>query len=302
MTMQDGPVVIATWAFGATACRAAWDVLSAGGRALDSVERGAIAVEDDPAVDSVGYGGLPNAEGVVELDAAIMDGVTHGAGAVVALTGVPHPTSVARRVMEVTPHVMLAGQNARRFALEQGFPEQDMLTREARAKWEQWKAGGCATPPGVSHDTVGICALDRHGDLAAACTTSGLRWKAPGRVGDTAIVGSGLYVDNEVGAAACTGNGDEIMKCCLSYRIVDLIARGMSAQEACEEAIGYLIRKRPGFESREAACIALSRDGSTGAAAGRGTYHPSRANWRYAVARGQEPELFEGPYIGDPAA
>lgn len=289
--------MIATWKFGAVACRAAWPVLADGGGALDAVERGAAAVEDDPAVSSVGYGGLPNAEGVVELDAAIMDGRTHGSGAVVALTGIRHATSVARRVMEATPHAMLAGGNARRFALAQGFGDEDLLTAEARQLWEEWKAGGCVTPPGVSHDTVGVCALDERGDLAAACTTSGLRWKAPGRVGDTAIVGSGLYVDNEVGAAACTGNGDEILKCCLSYRIVSAMAEGAAAQEACEEALRYLIRKRPGFESREAACIALRRDGSTGAAAASGTYHPEKMRWHYAMGRGGETEVIEGTYV-----
>lgn len=295
--MIVSPIAIATWEFGMRTCDAAIAVLAAGGSALDAVEKGATATEDDICVDSVGFGGLPNAEGVVELDAAVMDGPTHSAGAVVALQGIRHPASVARRVMETTPHVMLAGENARRFAVAQGFPEEELLTEDARRKWEEWKAGGRCAPPGSSHDTVGICALDVRGDLAAACTTSGLRWKAPGRVGDTAIVGSGLYVDNQVGAAACTGNGDEIMKCCLSYRIVSLMSQGMSAQQACEEAIRYLIRKRPDFTSREAACIALSREGATGAAAGRGTYHPDLMRWRYAVSREGTTTLHEGAYV-----
>ncbi len=316
--MAITPVFIATWKFGREACDVGLRLLLDGECALDAVERGANAVEENPAVNSVGYGGLPNAEGVVELDAAIMDGSTHSAGAVGAITGIRKPISVARRVMEKTPHVMLAGQNARRFALQDGFPSADLLTPEARERWRQWKmeqtapdvahfdeavqrAAATGDPTGggkdTSHDTVGVCALDRAGNLAAGCTTSGIAWKRPGRVGDSPIIGSGLYVDNEVGAAAATGNGDEIMKVCLSFRVVALMEQGQGPQEACEEAIRHLLRKRPNYQSRGAACIALSKDGRIGAAATRAGFHAPDRLWQYAYSDGGEVRLTEGVYI-----
>jgi N4-(beta-N-acetylglucosaminyl)-L-asparaginase len=294
------PVFVATWRFGREACEVGWEILRAGGRALDAVEAGANAVEQNVDVASVGYSGLPNAEGVVELDAAIMDGPTHSAGAVAAITGIRKPISVARRVMEQTPHVMLVGQNARRFALQQGFPDDYLLTPSARARWQEWRLA--RTAPDVSHfddshDTVGVLALGSDGNLAAGCTTSGLAWKTPGRVGDSPIVGSGLYVDNRYGAAAATGNGDEMMKVCLSYRVVLGMERGLTPQEACEDAIRYLLTLRPGHQGHGAACIALGKNGSIGQAATRdGFFAPDRL-WVYDYAR--EGELFtgEGTYI-----
>ncbi len=301
------PVFIATWRFGQIACEAGWRVLAAGGSALDAVEQGANGVEEDPEVQSVGYGGLPNSEGVVELDAAIMDGPTHRAGAVGGLTGIRKPISVARRVMEQTPHSMLVGQNARRFALRQGFPDSDLLTEESRSRYEAWRREHSA--PDVvhfedqtgaeSHDTVGVCALDTVGNLAAGCTTSGLAWKLPGRVGDSPIIGSGLYADNAVGAAAATGNGDEIMKVCLSYRVILLMEQGADPQAACEDAIRYLLRKRPGHQDRGAACIALAKDGMIGAAATRSGFRSPDRLWQYAYTRDGQVQLEEGAYVDD---
>jgi isoaspartyl peptidase/L-asparaginase-like protein (Ntn-hydrolase superfamily) len=295
------PVFVATWKFGREACEVGWEILREGGAALDAVEKGANAVEENPEVASVGYGGLPNAEGVVELDAAIMEGPSHSAGAVAAITGIRKPISVARRVMERTPHVMLAGQNARRFALQEGFPNAELLTPEAHKRWQQWMAEKSAADVSHfeehSHDTVGVLALDAAGNLAAGCTTSGLAWKRPGRVGDSPIVGSGLYVDNRFGAAAATGNGDEMMKVCLSYRVVAGMERGLSPQEACEEAIRYLLTLRPGRQGHGAACIALAKDGSIGQAATRDGFQAPDRLWVYDYAR--EGELFtgEGTYI-----
>jgi N4-(beta-N-acetylglucosaminyl)-L-asparaginase len=296
------PVYIATWRFGVEACQVGYEVLSSGGAALDAVEKGANAVEENPEVASVGFGGLPNADGVVELDAAIMDGRTHAAGSVAALTGIRKPISVARRVMEKTPHVMLAGQNARRFALQQGFPAADLLTPSSLKRWQDWKREQAA--PDVahfddSHDTVGVCALDQNGVLAAGCTTSGLAWKTPGRVGDTPIVGSGLYVDNRVGAAAATGNGDEIMKACVSYRTILLMEQGLAPQQACEEAIRYLLRVRPNSQDRGAAVIALGKDGRIGQAATRDGFHAPDRLWHYAHNRDGSVALAEGTYIDD---
>jgi len=316
--MAARPVFIATWSFGQAASAVGWEILAAGGSALDAVEKGANVVEEDPEVMSVGYGGLPNAEGVVELDAAIMDGPTHAAGAVAGLTGIRRPISVARRVMERTPHVMLVGQNARRFALQEGFPDADLLTEQARQRWEAWRlertapdvahfednrareAAGKENPRGaenVSHDTIGVCALDRAGHLAVGCTTSGMAWKVPGRVGDSPLIGSGLYVDDEIGAASATGNGDEILKVCLSYRVVSLMAQGLSPQEACEAALRYLLRKRPGQQGRGAACIALSKDGRTGAAATRDGFRAPDRLWLYACAEQGVVTLKEGVYV-----
>ncbi len=290
------PGIIATWSFGREACLVGKEILTADGSALDAVERGASAVEENPEVRSVGYGGLPNAEGVVELDAAIMDGATHRAGAVAALTGIRGAISVARCIMERTPHVMLAGENARRFALREGFLETDLLTEESRRRWEEWRATRAAAD--VAHfDTVGVCALDRRGNLAAGCTTSGLAWKLPGRVGDSPLIGSGLYVDNDVGAAVATGNGDEIMRVCLSFRVVSLMEAGWSPQEACEEAIRYLLHKlSPG--SRGAACIALGKDGRIGAAATRSGFRAPDRLWQYCLTEGEEVILREGAYVG----
>lgn len=316
--MPVTPVYIATWKFGVEAVEVGLRRLLEGRPALDAVELGANAVEENPAVNSVGFGGLPNAEGVVELDAAIMDGATHSAGAVAAITGIRKPISVARRVMETTPHVMLAGHNARRFALQEGFPPADLTTPESLERWRKWRREQTAPDVAhfddpaprekawseeegsleqISHDTVGVCALDRSGNLAAGCTTSGIAWKRPGRVGDSPLIGSGLYVDNEVGAASATGNGDEMMKVCLSFRVVALMEEGRTPQEACEEAIRYLLRKRPGHQSRGAACIALSKDGRIGAAATRDGFRSPDRLWQYAFSEGESVRLVEGVYV-----
>ena len=297
------PLVIATWSFGEAACKSALNVLLPGGSALDAVEAAANTTEEDPCVSSVGYGGLPNREGVVELDAAIMDGKTHAAGAVAAVTGIRKPTSLARLVMERTPHCMLVGGNARRLALAHGYGDSNLLTETSRNRYKQWLA--TEAPPDVAHfdgvydahDTIGICALDQHGNVAAACTTSGLAWKLPGRVGDTPIIGSGLYADNEVGAAAATGNGDEIMKVCLSYRVVMEMEQGRNPQEACEAAISYLLRKRPNSQSHGAACIALDANGRFGAAATREGFEPGRRPWVYAVGTPNGVAVREGVYV-----
>lgn len=310
--MASQPVVIATWRFGEAACRVGAEILAAGGTALDAVEHAANVVEEDPTVHSVGYGGLPNAEGIVELDAAIMDGPTHRAGAVAGLTGIRKPISVARRVMERTPHVMLVGQNARRFALREGFPDAELLTDESRQRWYTWRREQIAPEvahffetllPGEeireleTHDTVGICALDANGNLAVGCTTSGLAWKLPGRVGDSPIIGSGLYVDNAVGAAAATGNGDEIIHVCLSYRVVMEMERGLSPQEACEAAIRYLLTKRPSCQNGGAACIAIDKEGRIGTAATRKGFHPPDRLWICAYSRGGKVVAEEGVYV-----
>ncbi len=302
------PVFVATWRFGEEACTVGLKLLTSGSSALDAIEAAGNAVELNPAVDSVGYGSLPNADGIVELDAAIMDGPEHRAGAVAALTDIRTPISVARRIMERTPHVMLAGDNARRFAVAQGFKIEELLTDAVKARFEAWKQkpvaptvahfGPPTTPPkDPSHDTIGLLALDAQGNLAAGCTTSGLAYKIPGRVGDSPIIGSGLYVDNAAGAASATGNGDEMMKACLSFQAVAAMARGVDPQEACEQALAYLLRKRPNHQGQGAAMIALRKDGRIGSAATRaGFTAPGRA-WIYARTDGGKVIVGEGAYV-----
>lgn len=327
--MSVQPVMVTTWKFGVAAARVGWQKLSEGALAMDAIEAAANVTELDPSVNSVGYGGRPNAECVVELDAVIMDGLTHSAGAVAALTGIRTPISVARRVMEQTPHVMLAGENARRFAVQQGFPEQELLTPDSLQKWQEWNQSAHASdvahfdvgsktsspygePHGRphpnaksseltpdNHDTIGLCALDAQGNLAAGCTTSGMAWKVPGRVGDSPIIGSGLYVDNEVGCAAATGHGDEMMQVCVTYRVVMLMEQGRSAQEACEETLRYLLRKRDPrlHDNYGAALIAIRKDGQVGAAGTQSGFAAPDRLWQWAVATSSEPQLREGPYV-----
>jgi len=256
------PTAIATWPFGKVATAKSGEVLRAGGSALDAVEAGIRVVELDPNEHSVGYGGTPNAEGRVQLDAAIMDGRTHRAGAVGALEGFRTPISVARRVMERSRHVFLVGEGARRFARAEGFAEEETLTEETRQAWLNWKAQQHGD--GGGHDTIGLVALDAEGNLAVGCSTSGVGYKEPGRVGDSPILGAGLYVDNEVGGAAATGLGEEIMKFCLSFLVVEGMREGRTPEDACREAILRMIRKDAKYRSIPAAVVALDVRGRFG--------------------------------------
>jgi isoaspartyl peptidase/L-asparaginase-like protein (Ntn-hydrolase superfamily) len=256
------PAAIATWPFGKHATAKSGAVLLAGGSPLDAVEAGIRLVELDPNEHSVGYGGLPNTEGIVQLDAAIMDGKTHDAGAVAALRGFRTPISVARRVMEKSRHVFLVGEGARRFALAHGFVEEPTLTDESKRAWLDWRAKQNGN--GEGHDTIGLVALDANGNLATGCSTSGVGFKEYGRVGDSPIIGSGLYVDNEVGGAAATGLGEEIMKFCLSFLVVEQMRQGRSPDEACREAILRMIRKDAKYRNIAAAVVALDKQGRFG--------------------------------------
>ena len=263
------PLVVSTWNHGLPANRAAWDVLTGGGRALDAVETGVRVVEADPAITSVGYGGYPDREGHVTLDACIMDG-DGAAGSVAFLEGIMHPVSVARKVMEKTPHVMLVGEGARRFAVQQGFPEQDLLTEQARQAWQEWLVSAQYepwTPPAGAgnHDTISMLGIDADGRLAGACTTSGLAFKMHGRVGDSPIIGAALFVDGEVGAACATGAGEEVMKTVGSFLIVELMRQGATPQEACEEAIGRIVARHSDLSDVQVGYLAIDRRGRVGA-------------------------------------
>ena len=269
------PLVVSTWRHGLPANVAAWQALGTGGRALDAVEKGVMVVEADPEVTSVGYGGRPDRDGHVTLDACIMD--QHGnAGAVAFLEGIMHPVAVARRVMEKTPHVMLVGEGAAQFAREQGFRQQDLLTDASRKAWREWLktaeyrpwsgAPRDATPAGdtVGHDTISMLAIDRAGDLSGSCTTSGLAYKMHGRVGDSPIIGAALFVDNQVGGACATGVGEEVMKTVGSFLIVELMRQGKSPAEACREAVGRIVQNNPNWRKVQVGYLAIDRAGHVG--------------------------------------
>ncbi len=232
---MPNPVILSTWKHGLAANEAAWRVLSTGGSALDAVEQGVRVSESDPAVHSVGLGGRPNRDGIVQLDAAIMDGRSGRVGAVAALEWIENPVSVARLVMEKTSQVLLAGAGALEFALAHGFKKTNLLTEDSMSLWKAWKRGE-GRPPWETHDTIGMCALDSHGNLAAACTTSGLAWKLPGRIGDSPICGAGLFCENGIGAACATGVGEEALQTCGSFLVVELMRQGRTPEEACHEA------------------------------------------------------------------
>jgi len=275
------PCVISTWDFGVAANQAAWAVLSKGGRALDAVEAGARVPEADLKNHFVGRAGYPDRDGHVTLDASIMD--EHGdCGAVAGLEHIAHPISVARRVMERTPHVLLVGEGALQFALEQGFPREELLTPESRAAWREWlkttgyhpvangQVGDYGKTLGVpggkgNHDTIGMLAIDASGSLAGACTTSGMAWKMRGRVGDSPIIGAGLYVDNDVGAATSTGVGEEVIRNAGSFLVVELMRQGRSPQAACKEAVGRILARKPEAKDIQVGFLAISKGGQVGA-------------------------------------
>jgi N4-(beta-N-acetylglucosaminyl)-L-asparaginase len=223
---------VATWEFSLQTIEKAKEILSQNGNALDAAEAGVRLVESDPNVESVGRGGFLNADGDLELDGAVMDGTTMKFGVAAGVKGFEHPVTIARAVMEHTPHAILVGAGAERFAREMGIPEADrtrLITAQAKKVWEEKKK--------IGHDTIGAITLDPLGNMAAATSTSGASMKTPGRVGDSPIIGSGFYVETGVGGAAATGWGEDIMRTCCSFRAVDLMRAGMSPQKAAETVV-----------------------------------------------------------------
>lgn len=259
------PMVISTWNHGLEANEGAMNVLNQGGNSLDAVEAGVRIPEADPKNTSVGYGGLPDRNGHVTLDACIMDHQGN-CGSVAFLQHIKHPISVARKVMEETPHVMLSGQGALNFALEKGFPKEDLLTQNALKKWEEWKKDSFYQPivNVENHDTISMLALDEKGDISGACTTSGLSYKMHGRVGDSPIIGAGIFVDNEVGGCCATGLGEAVMKTLGSFLVVELMRQGASPQEACEEAIARIV-KNQNYQDMQIGYLAIDKKGNHGA-------------------------------------
>ena len=263
------PVVISTWYHGEKANDASAKVLLGRGSALDAVVAGAAVSEEDPTVMDVGYGGLPDEDGIVTLDAAVM-GSDGRSGSVAGMGGIVNAAAVARKVMEETKHAMIVGEGAKRFALKMGFQEKDLLTEEAQRRWLEWKENPEQSTSWLNgqsnHETLGIVAMDQKGDLSGACTTSGAAWKIHGRVGDSPLIGAGLYVDNEVGAAAATGAGREVIAVCGSFLVVENMRQGISAQKACENALQRIIDRHGGDVEFQVGFVALRKDGETGAA------------------------------------
>lgn len=259
------PVVVSTWSFGIQANEAAWEILKNNGYALDAVEAGVKVPEGDPKVNSVGLGGLPDRDGRVTLDSCIMNEKCE-AGSVACLEHIVHPVSVARLVMEKTPHVMLVGEGALKFALDNGFKKENLLTAESKAAWQEWLKKSEYKPVinWEEHDTIGMLALDSNGNLSGACTTSGLGYKLHGRVGDSPIIGAGLYVDNEVGAATSTGVGEACIKIVGSHLVVEMMRLGKSPDEACKIAVERLVSKMPKYKEMQVAFLALNKNGESG--------------------------------------
>lgn len=265
--MAFRPTVVSTWSHGIAANEGAWKILSTNGKALDAVEAGVRITEADLTNRSVGIGGRPDAEGHVTLDACIMDEESR-CGAVAYLEGIGHPISVARAVMDKTPHVMLVGEGARDFALDQGFEKVKTPLKEVKKDWKEWKKQEKQEQSRINnenHDTIGMLALDQFGNLSGACTTSGWAYKMPGRVGDSPIIGAGLFVDNEIGAACATGMGEAIIRIAGSHTVVELMRQGHSPQTACELAVDRIVKKHKDLTNLQVGFVALNKAGDYGA-------------------------------------
>lgn len=282
MPFANGPIIISTWDFGKFANRVSWKTLQKGGTALDAVEKGINLIEEDETNQTVGKGGLPDRDGFVTLDACIMDHESN-CGAVMGLENITHAISVARKVMEKTPHVILIGDGAYQFALEHGFKKENLLLAPAEKAWKEWLKTSKYEPrmnienelyrkqppmPGgkENHDTIGLIAMDGQGNISGGCSTSGMAFKMRGRVGDSPIIGAGLFVDNEIGAATATGVGEEVIRCAGSHLVVELMRMGHSPEDACKEAVMRIVKKSPEKSKKiQVGFLALNKKGEYGA-------------------------------------
>ncbi|WP_299222847.1 isoaspartyl peptidase/L-asparaginase family protein [uncultured Psychroserpens sp.] len=263
-TNSKFPIAICTWGF-ANANAKAGEALSKGVKALDAAIIGVSVEEENLKNTTVGKGGTPDREGNVTLDACVMDS-NGDCGAVVCVENITNVALLAKQVMTETPHVILASKGAEEFAYRQGFEKDNLLTEDSKKVWEEWLKSPEYKPliNIENHDTIGMLCLDNDGDIAGACTTSGLSYKMKGRVGDSPIIGSGLFVDNEIGGAVATGMGEEVIKTVGSFLIVELMRSGMSPQKACEEAVHRITNKNDKYKGFQIAYIAINKAGDTG--------------------------------------
>ncbi len=261
---ENFPIVISTWNV-PNATKKAGELLDLGFKSLDAIEKGCMVEEADVNNQSVGFGGRPDSNGKVTLDACIMD-KNGNYGSVVYMQNIIHAISVARKVMEDTPHVMLAGKGAEKFAISKGFDKTNLLTVASKKAWKKWRKEAKYKPiiNIENHDTIGMLAIDKKGDISGGCTTSGLAFKMPGRVGDSPIIGSGLFIDNEIGGATATGMGEEVLKTVGSFLIVELMRQGKTPQQACEEAINRIVTKNSNYKNFQVGYIAINKKGETG--------------------------------------
>jgi N4-(beta-N-acetylglucosaminyl)-L-asparaginase len=288
------PIVLSTWKFGLKCNETAWEILKNNGKALDAVEAGVMVCEADPNERSVGYGGRPDRDGRVTLDACIMDEMSN-IGSVACLEFIKHPISVARAVMEKSPHVMFVGDGALQFALSQGFKKENLLVEASEKEWKEWLKTSQYKPIVniENHDTIGMIALDEQGNLSGACTTSGMAFKMHGRVGDSPIIGAGLYVDNEIGAATATGHGEEVIRIAGCHLVVELMRQGKSPQNACEEAVARVVKlmklRKKELKDIQVGFIALNKNGEHGS-------YCVQSGFNYAVQDGTGNVLLDAPY------
>jgi isoaspartyl peptidase/L-asparaginase-like protein (Ntn-hydrolase superfamily) len=292
-TKIDGPLVVSTWNHGLAANAAAWEILSKGGKALDAVEKGVRVTEADVTNRSVGIGGMPDRDGHVTLDACIMDEESR-CGAVGFLEGIDHPISVARAIMEKTQHVMLVGSGAKKFALEHGFGQIKTPIPPVKEEYKKWKKENqdLFKKPEINHenhDTIGLLALDIHGNLSGACTTSGWAYKLHGRLGDSPIIGAGLFVDNEIGAACATGLGEAIIRIAGSHTVVELMRHGHSPMDACRLAVERIIAKHKDLTNLQCGFLAIDKNGNVGA-------YSVYNGFNYALKTNKEEKLVDASF------
>ena len=279
------PLVISTWN-NHEANKVAYDILKKGGNMLDAIEQGIHIPENNPNDTSVGYGGRPDRDGYVTLDACMMD-AQGNAGSVTFMSGYKNPISVARKVMEETPHVILSGVGAEDFADAQGFKRINLLTDDSKKALDEWKVESKYAPKinAERHDTIGMIAIDKDGNLSGGCSTSGLAYKMRGRVGDSPVIGAGLFVDNEIGAATATGLGELVLKTLGTFLVVELMRSGLSPQEACKKAV-LRIANKYGGKDNQVGFIAISKKGHYGG-------YSLQKGFQYIVHNSEEGKLFD---------